>query len=104
VAVSDSQNIIHIFKWAPWNNANVEECNYNCWSEAEQKVVGLIVNDDFQSNRLAPFNPIKKKFSIDIDGIKKHHHQKKSVENDDYEEYSIMDALDGDPDAYWNID
>lgn len=104
VAVSDSQNIIHIFKWAPWNNANVEECNYNCWSEAEQKVVGLIVNDEFQSNRLAPFNPIMKKFSIDIDGIKKHHHQKKSVENDDYEEYSIMDALDGDPDAYWNID
>jgi hypothetical protein len=104
VAVSDSCKNIHIFKWAPWNKSNIEECKYICRVDAERKVVGLIIDDDFNSNGYAPFDPIKQKFAIDVDEIKKHRHPKAPLEYNDNEEYSIMDALDGDPDAYWNID
>lgn len=104
VAVSDSCKNIHIFKWAPWNKSNIEECKYICRVDAEIKVVGLIIDDDFNSNGYAPFDPIKQKFAIDVDEIKKHRHPKAPLEYNDNEEYCIMDALDGDPDAYWNID
>lgn len=104
IAVSDFRNNIHILKWIPSNEAKIEESYYVCKIDKAGKDIGLIVVDEWKNNNCAPFYPIKKKFVVDIDSIRYAHERKVSVDYDEHDDYSIMDTLDGEPDAYWNID
>lgn len=106
IAISDFHNRLHIFTWNVWNLPNkekIEDSLYLCRINKNNKI-DIIVADEYHSNSLAPFDPIRKKFVADIETISMIYDKKKSTDYDDYNEYSIMDALDGEPDAYWNID
>lgn len=107
IAISDFRDRLHIFTWKIWNLPNeeiIEDSHYFCRFNNDNNKIEIIVADEHHSNSLAPFDPIRKKFVADIETISDIYGKKKNTDYEEANEYSIMDALDGEPDAYWNID
>jgi hypothetical protein len=102
IAVTDFRGVINIFKWTPYNKTKVEECLYYFKSSENTNDVSLVVEDEF-SNNIMSFDPIKKRFVVKAECIDKKL-DIKTIDYDESNDYSIMDALDGDPEAYGNID
>ncbi len=104
-AVSDYQNNIHILKWNPVRETRLDELHYTCrFNDSNQKSVSLIIEDEQNTYVCASFDPVKKKFVINIDQIRSIYGRKESADYYMHDDFGIMDALDGDPEAYWNID
>lgn len=105
LAVSDSQNNIHILKWNPVRESRLNELHYTCrFNGSKQRSINLIIEDELNDYVCASFDPVKKKFVVNIDQIKSIYGRKGNADDYIHDDYGIMDALDGDPAAYWNID
>lgn len=108
IAVEDFRGI-HILKWHPTNERKpLMELPYY-YKDIESRPFGGLFMSDYYGifSPIKYFDPVEKVFKADVEKIKEDYIEsnKMFVQECRFgEHYTLMDGLDGDPDAYWNID
>lgn len=107
VAAEDSQGI-HLFKIDYSGRSLIIKESQYFYKRLNDNKVGLFIDDNLANlSTVDYFNPLDKKFFVDVSKIKKKNkwaEERRLQELDPAEHYGLMDALDGEVDAYWNID
>lgn len=104
IAVSDFQGI-HILKinWKYGHDIILKEIPYYFKYIEKGNSYRLVIPNDLT---IKFFNPIEETFEADINRIKQMHKEYLERKKKEYipDNYNLYDALDGDIEAYWNID
>lgn len=111
IAVQDIQGI-HIFMWNPSSKDEPLINVHYCYKDIKSKPYGglfIDFNDDHYRvfSIVEYFDPKDKKFVVNVKKLLKEDAESKESWIHNYgcgEHYGLMDGLDGDSDAYWNID
>ena len=106
IAVDDNM-CIRIFRLNPEYRGKFTliDVPYKCYSRGIYDSACLFLDEtiSYSVNWYAPFNVLSGKFAINIEKIQSEYKNRKRVYiEDDYD--LINDGLDGEADAYWNID
>ena len=106
IAVDDNM-CIRIFRLNPeyGGKFTLIDVPYKCYSWGIYDSACLFLDEtiSYSVNWYAPFNVLSGKFAINIEKIQSEYKNRKRVYiEDDYD--LINDGLDGEADAYWNID
>ena len=111
IAVSDKDKDLHVYVFN-FDKKSLYEVHTHYVTGINKEPDKLIFESSSKYIDGIYFDCIDHKFKVDLDVVNKKLKQineelrKNRVYEtyDDYDDYGLMDALDGDPDAYWNID
>ena len=114
VEISDSYDILNVygeyvvvkrradnflfFLQIDWQTYKVTELSYYC-KLLEGHRIALCFND---WGTIENYDPIANRFLVDMDALEEE--RKRAQSRHFYDSYTVADAFDDDPEAYWNID